>query len=162
MHAVPAVSADLDQTALQVTAVSPGQPIDVHFGGLNPLRHYYVGIRAVDRCGMPGPIAVAELDTTKINFTKLSGCFIATAAYGSAMEPQVEAMRKVRDALRPRSVIFATATDLYYRSGPVAADLVAKSETARALARILLGPPAAVAAALSPVLGSPAPTPAGR
>jgi len=31
-----------------------------------------------------------------------------------------------------------------------------------ALARILLGPPAAVAAALSPVLGSPASAPAGR
>ncbi|HEX2658507.1 MAG TPA: CFI-box-CTERM domain-containing protein [Polyangia bacterium] len=154
MHAQPAVSADQDQTALQVPATSPGQPIEVQFGGMSPLRHYYVGIRAVDRCGTPGPFAVAELDTTRINFTKLSGCFIATAAYGSAMEPQVEALRAVRDALRPRSAIFATATDLYYRSGPVAAQLVAKSETARALARILLGPPAAVAAALSPAIGA--------
>lgn len=161
MHAQPAVSADRDQTALQVAAGSPGQPIDVHFGGMSPLRHYYVGIRAVDRCGMPGPIAVAELETTRINFTKLSGCFIATAAYGSAMQPQVQALRAVRDALRPRSAIFATATDLYYRSGPAAAQLVAKSEAARALARILLGPPAAIAAAFSPAPGGAAEAAAG-
>jgi hypothetical protein len=122
---------------------------------MSSLRHYYVGVRAVDRCGVAGPIAVAELDTTKINFTMLSGCFIATAAYGSAMEPQVAALRSVRDVLRQRSVVFATATDLYYRSGPAAADLIAKSETARAVARLLLGPPAAVAAAaLSPVVGT--------
>ena len=74
-----------------------------------------------------------------MKFTQLSGCFVATAAYGSEMEPQVAALRRVRDALRPRSPLFAAAADLYYRSGPAAAAVIARSDTARALARRLLG-----------------------
>ena len=34
-------------------------------------------------------------------------------------------MRQVRDRLRPASTMFAVATDLYYRSGPAAADVFA-------------------------------------
>jgi len=70
----------------------------------------------------------------------LSGCFIATAAYGSAMAPDVDAMRRVRDRLRPASTMFAVATDLYYRAGPAAAAVLGRSDTARALVRSLLAP----------------------
>jgi len=87
------------------------------------------------------------MSTTKINFTKLSGCFVATAAFGSALEPRVQALRTVRDELRPRSAAFSTAVDLYYQSGPPAAALIARSESARALVRALLGPVVAVAQA---------------
>ena len=73
-------------------------------------------------------------------FTKLSGCFVATAAWGSAMAPDVAAMRQVRDRLRPASTMFAVATDLYYSTGPAAAEVLKRSDTARALARRLLAP----------------------
>ena len=68
---------------------------------------------------------------------------------------EVDAMRKVRDRLRPQSTMFAVATDLYYRSGPAAAEVLRRSDTARALVRRLLGPigaasKAAVALAQSP------------
>jgi hypothetical protein len=36
--------------------------------------------------------------------------------------------------------MFAVATDLYYRSGPAAAEVLKRSDTARALVRRLLGP----------------------
>ena len=36
--------------------------------------------------------------------------------------------------------MFAVATDLYYRSGPAAAEVLRRSDTARALVRRLLGP----------------------
>ena len=36
--------------------------------------------------------------------------------------------------------MFAVATDLYYRIGPAAAEVLARSDTARALVRRLLGP----------------------
>jgi len=73
-----------------------------------------------------------------VQFTQLSGCFVATAAWGSALGPEVTALRQVRDRLRPASVLFATATDRYYRSGPAAADLLRRSDTVRALVRRFL------------------------
>jgi hypothetical protein len=111
---------------------------------MSPLTTFYVGVRAVDECGVAGPVAVTTLMTTKINFTKLSGCFIATAAYGTAMEPEVQSLRRARDAFRGHSATFATFTDLYYRSGPVAADVVGRSDVARAVVRQLLAPVVAV------------------
>jgi hypothetical protein len=106
---------------------------------------------------MTGPFDVAQLTTTNINFTKLSGCFIATAAFGSALGPEVEALRTVRDALRPRSRVFATATELYYRAGPAAAAVIERSADARAVVRTLLAPVVALARAAAPALEARAP-----
>jgi len=143
----PGVTATIDAVALQIDGGNPGSPVDVSFGGMAPLTTFYVGVRAVDVCGVAGPVAVTTVMTTKINFTKLSGCFVATAAYGTAMQPEVQALRVARDALRARSTTFATATDLYYRAGPVAAELVGRSDTARAVVRRLLAPVVAVSQA---------------
>jgi hypothetical protein len=124
----------------------PGTAVDKDFGGLIAKTHYWVGVRAVDSCNRAGPHAVAELTTTKINFTQLppvdiskGQCFIATAAWGSALEPAVMAMRHARDSLLSVPM-FAVAADLYGRSGPVAAGVLRRSDTARVLARQLLGP----------------------
>ena len=88
--------------------------------------------------------------TPGMKFTQLSGCFIATAAYGSAEEHSVAALRRVRDRLRRASTLFATATELYYRSGPAAAEVLRRSDTARALVRRLLRPVGEAAEALAP------------
>jgi len=143
----PGVTAAIDPVALMIDGMMPGSAVEVPFGGMVPLTTFYVGVRAVDVCGVAGPVAVTTVTTTKINFTKLSGCFVATAAYGTAMQPQVQALRVARDALRARSTTFATATDLYYRAGPVAAELVGRSDTARAVVRHLLAPVVAVSEA---------------
>ncbi len=90
-------------------------------------------------------IALTAFVTPAQKFTQLSGCFVATAAYGSEMQPQVAALRSLRDTLRPRSGLVAAAVDLYYRSGPAAAAVIARSETARTLARRLLAPVAELA-----------------
>ena len=121
---------------------------------MQPLTHYYVAIRAWDSC-KAGDYVVTELTTSRINFTKLSGCFIATAAYGSAMEPAVGVLRTVRDALRPRSPLFATAIDLYYRSGPSAASVIERSEVARAVVRTFLAPAVEIARAAAHFFLSP-------
>jgi hypothetical protein len=137
-----ATSASLEGDALVVpTTGAPGTAVDVDFGGLSPVTSYYVAVRAVDECAVVGPYAVSKrFTTTKINFTKLSGCFVATAAYGSALSSQVESLRVARDAFRQRSRVFATATDLYYRSGPAAAAVISRSDSTRAVVRTLLGP----------------------
>jgi hypothetical protein len=140
-RALPGVAANAEADALMIpTDAAAGTGIDVDFGGMGPLTHYFVAIRAVDTCNVAGRYAVAELTTTRINFTQLSGCFVATAAYGTALQPEVQALRTVRDALYPRSPLFAVATDLYYRSGPAAAAVIARSRLARAMTRTLLRP----------------------
>jgi len=119
---------------------TPGSSVDVDFGHLNPDTTYFVAVRAKNDCAQVSDYVVGSFTTSRINFTKLSGCFVATAAFGSAMEPQVESLRQARDALRTRSELFAAATDLYYRSGPVAAAVISRSDSLRALARTLLAP----------------------
>jgi hypothetical protein len=53
----------------------------------------------------------------------------------------------VRDRLRSTSALFSAAADLYYRSGPAAAEVLKQSDTARALVRQVLAPVSAVASA---------------
>jgi len=153
-QALPALSDSLDTQALVVpTTGAPGSSVDVQFGGLYPTTTFWIAVRAVNVCAVPGPYAVAKLTTTRINFTKLSGCFVATAAFGSALAPEVESLRVARDALRHRSAVFAAATDLYYRSGPAAAAVIARSDATRALVRTLLGPIIDVATAAEAAAG---------
>jgi hypothetical protein len=145
-RALPAVAATIDSRGLTIpTSGNPGSTVAVELGGMDPLTRYFVAVRALDNCNVAGPYAVTKLTTTRVNFTKLSGCFVATAAYGSELEPRVESLRRVRDALLPRSALFSIATDLYYRAGPAAADVISRSAVARAVVRRLLAPVAALA-----------------
>jgi hypothetical protein len=127
-------------SAPQVMPGTPGSLSSVSISNLKPATQYAVAVRAADPCGQVSPIATLTFKTPAMKFTQLSGCFVATAAWGSALAPEVAAMRKVRDRLRPRSTMFAVATDLYYRSGPAAAEVLRRSDTARALVRRFLGP----------------------
>ena len=84
----------------------PGSAVDVDLGGFDAMTRYWVGVRAVDSCNRAGPHVVAEVTTTRINYTQLpeinpfkGQCFIATAAWGSALEPTVAAMRRARNQL---------------------------------------------------------------
>jgi hypothetical protein len=152
IRGIPGQAASLKTEGLMIPAGgAAGTPVEVDFGGLDPATHYWVGVRAVDSCNRAGPHAVAEVTTTKINYTTLKDhCFIATAAWGSALEPAVAAMRRSRDRLLDEVPLFAVAADLYKRSGPAAAGMIGRSDTARVLARQLLGPLATTAEAITP------------
>ena len=141
IQGLPALAATDKMEALMVPVTgASGSPIDVEFGGLDPSTKYWIAVRAVDVCNRAGPHAVAEMRTTKVDYTQLSGCFVATAAWGSPLQPSVAAMRRVRDRLRADAPWFAVMSDLYQRSGPAAAALLGRSDTARVLARRLIGP----------------------
>jgi Fibronectin type III domain len=130
-------------SAASAPPVMPGTPgtlASVSISNLKPGTQYAVAVRAIDPCGQASPTATLTFTTPSMKFTQLTGCFVATAAWGSALAPDVAAMRKVRDRLRPQSTMFAVATDLYYRSGPAAAEVLRRSDTARALVRRLLAP----------------------
>jgi hypothetical protein len=128
-----------------VTPGPPGTSGAVILNSLKPSTHYVVGVRSQGPCTGVSEIAFVDFTTPAMKFTQLSGCFIATAAYGSDMGREVAALRALRDQLLPRSALFAAAVDLYYRSGPAAAAVISRSQTARALARQLIAPLAGLA-----------------
>lgn len=75
-----------------------------------------------------------------INAYQGAGCFIATAAYGSALDGKVEVLRAFRDRWLVKSSWGREAVAFYYRHSPPLADWIAGHHTVRALVRILLAP----------------------
>jgi hypothetical protein len=68
------------------------------------------------------------------------GCFIATAAYGSLMEPHVKILREFRDRFLLHNLVGKGFVRLYYTYSPPMADFIAKHDSLRAMVRISLLP----------------------
>lgn len=69
------------------------------------------------------------------------GCFIATAAYGSALSPEVDLLRGFRDEVLSQSAFGRAMIAGYYAISPPIARAIAGSRTARAVTRrLVLGP----------------------
>jgi len=83
------------------------------------------------------------------------GCFIATAAFGSPLAPQVRLLRDFRDRYLLTNGPGQLFTAAYYRISPPLANLVAESEVLRAIVRAMLVPVIGWTALFmwSPVLG---------
>jgi hypothetical protein len=69
-----------------------------------------------------------------------SGCFIATAAYGSLMEPHVKILRDFRDHFLLHNSLGKGFVRIYYTYSPPMADFIAKHDSLRAMVRISLLP----------------------
>jgi uncharacterized repeat protein (TIGR02543 family) len=72
-----------------------------------------------------------------------SGCFIATAAYGSPTAQQLDVLRGFRDGVLLESTAGSQLVDLYYRLSPPVADFISGSGILRTLVRELLVDPVA-------------------
>jgi hypothetical protein len=72
---------------------------------------------------------------------------VATAAFGSPMEPDVALLRRFRDRALLPSPLGALAVAVYYAHSPPLADAIASDERLRALARRVLAPAVALARA---------------
>lgn len=78
------------------------------------------------------------------------GCFIATAAYGSALHPKVNALRVFRDRYLNTNVPGRAFVAAYYRLSPPLADFIARHDWLRAGVRTLLWPLVWLAEAVIP------------
>ena len=68
------------------------------------------------------------------------GCFIATAAYGSYLDPHVMVLRRFRDEFLMPNAIGRAFVATYYRWSPPFAAFIARHDTLRAVTRVALTP----------------------
>jgi hypothetical protein len=80
----------------------------------------------------------AELLDSALAYSR-SGCFVATAAFGSAQAPEVQVLRRFRDAVLNSHMAGRLLIRGYYRVSPPLATLVSRHPNLRSAARLLLG-----------------------
>jgi hypothetical protein len=122
-----------------------GIPQTATLTGLKAQTLYFAGIRAVNACGGAGPAAFATATTATQKFVTLHGCFIATAAYGSPMEPDVALLRRFRDGALLTNPLGKLMVAAYYALSPPLANAIASDERLRDAARHALEPAVALA-----------------
>ena len=89
-----------------------------------------------------GVVPVFDTCDIDIDLPKGAGvaCFIATAAYGSPLEPHVSALREFRDRYLQQTELGRAFVRFYYRHSPPIAELVAAHGSLRLLVRAILTP----------------------
>jgi hypothetical protein len=107
---------------------------------LTRLQPYTVAVRGISPCGASSPVVSMSTETLKPKYVTLSGCFIATAAYGSPLEKHVADFRSFRDRHLLTNPAGRLATAVYYAFSPPLAGVIASNDGFRALARRALAP----------------------
>ena len=138
MQAQPAKEATLQAEELVVP--TDEQNVKVAVGGLVAEQHYYVAVQAIDECAARGPIAVAEFYTPERQFTTVTPCFVATAAYGSPLANEVGSLRRFRDRHLLNHPLGKALVDTYYKVGPTLAKPLREDGALRSVVRTLLTP----------------------
>ncbi|HWU90951.1 MAG TPA: fibronectin type III domain-containing protein [Kofleriaceae bacterium] len=139
----PITEANFAESVPVTTPLVPAQPGEMQSLDLDGLlfeTEYTVGVRAFDDCHNTGPIATISFRTAERAIGEVDACFIATAAYGSAMANDVEMLRRFRDTMLQKTVLGELAVEAYYTFGPAVSGVVGESDLLRATARSFLDP----------------------
>ena len=83
---------------------------------------------------------VIEGITLHFTTSVMSGCFIATAAYGTPMAEEIQVLRDFRDGYLLTNPIGRAFVDFYYRTSPPIADFIAGHPILRQAVRFILKP----------------------
>jgi hypothetical protein len=87
-----------------------------------------------------GSISSGSSSTASAGSGGGGSCFIATAAYGSLLEPHVKILRQFRDVYLLPSRAGKLFVETYYRYSPPLADFIAEHDTLRTVVRGALAP----------------------
>lgn len=142
--------ADATVAAVTIVPDEPGIVQLVTINELTPRTQYTIGIRAYDECRNYGPLATLQVTTTEREIGTVDWCFVATAAYGSSMDVEVDVLRRFRDRFLRTHAAGELMVEGYYTFGPALARLIGPSDTLRRLARAGLAPIVEAAEGLSP------------
>jgi hypothetical protein len=83
------------------------------------------------------------------------GCFIATAAYGTASAEEIDTLRAFRDEVLLENSLGSQLVELYYQFSPPVADFISEHEGLRTLIReLLVDPVASVVEATESIWGN--------
>jgi len=140
IHAVAAQGASAD---------APGSSHTVTISGVLAQTSYAVAVRGVSSCNKQSPIASEVVMTAEQKFVQLNGCFVATAAWGSPLEPELEPLRQLRNRYLLGNPAGRLLVATYYGFSPALAAVIAGDEDRRALARAALSPVVRAAARLA-------------
>jgi|GEM_PF-2961109 len=83
---------------------------------------------------VPASISIALEEASDLR------CFIATAAYGSYLDPQVKSLRDFRDTYLLTTGWGRSFVSFYYQNSPPLARLISRHETLRTATRMMLTP----------------------
>jgi len=132
---------------------SPGnytQSIDVGnstscvISGLQAGATYYMAVTAYDdsrnESGFSNEIVYAASQESSPASSSGNRCFIATAAFGSPMAPEVALLRAFRDSYLLTNSPGRLFVDFYYRVSPPIADFISRDENLKKLTRLVLTP----------------------
>lgn len=119
---------------------------------LDETKTYYFVVRAFDSNGLESansnevllnegiPVNQPPIENISSDDSNDIGCFMATAAYGSLMEPHVRILRVFRDRFLLDNTAGKIFVRFYYTYSPPIADYIAKHDNLRAIVRISLLP----------------------
>jgi uncharacterized repeat protein (TIGR02543 family) len=122
--------------SIQATAASGYQ----FAGWAAPAGSFANAYAAATTFTMPGQNVVVTA-TFQVTQTSSGGCFVATAAYGTATAEQIDVLREFRDGVLLESAAGPQFAALYYRLSPSIADFISGNGFLRTAVRELLVDP---------------------
>ena len=134
---------NFDSATLATSTVGPAEPgytQELILGDLVPRTRYWIGIRSFDECLNYSTLKIIEAVTKERPTGNVDACFVATAAYGSVLEQDVDMLRRFRDRYLRSHATGEILVTGYYTFGPALARMIAPSDTLRRAARASLAP----------------------
>ena len=97
-------------------------------------------------CPTYGQLAVDWAELYAETTPEEGGCFIATAAYGTASAAEIDVLRSFRDEVLLESTVGSQLVEWYYQTSPPVADFISENGVLRTVVReMVIGPMVSVA-----------------